>query len=172
MLQDFTTCFVRTLEQVCYGYFEISCTPADSITSSSFWFTGNTPFLWNEIDVFELSQAPGHEFAFNTNVHVFRYPGMSISEPISDQKSVSFRSKTSAGPLKVAFDWTPDTLRWIVDGSVVRTRKNDLFHSPMFLQFDCETMPDWLGLPDLDDRRLPAKFRVDYVRTWTRTPLS
>lgn len=138
------------------------------MTSSSFWFTRNTPELWNEIDVFELSQSPGHECRFHTNTHVFRYPGKTLQSPISDPGVHDLPFKTCSSTMKVAFDWTPEQLTWIVNGNIVRQSKNLYWHSPMHLQFDCETMPDWFGLPERNDSRLPATFRINYVRCWKR----
>ena len=64
------------------------------------------------------------------------------------------------------FDWQPDTLRWYVDGVLVRESKNNHFFFPMQVVFDSEAMWQWFGV--VDDADLPSTFRVDYVKVWQR----
>jgi beta-glucanase (GH16 family) len=64
------------------------------------------------------------------------------------------------------FEWTPQELRFDVDGVCVRSAPNTHWHVPMHLIFDSETMPDWFGLPRHED--LPSFFTIDYVRAWSR----
>lgn len=52
--KDFTTSFMRSKHRPVYGYFEALVHPADSCTSSAFWFVHRDPKIWNEIDVFEI----------------------------------------------------------------------------------------------------------------------
>jgi hypothetical protein len=45
-------------------------------------------------------------------------------------------------------------------------RLAEQWHSPLYLTFDSETMPEWFGMPD--DKDLPSTFTIDYVRAWKR----
>ena len=40
------------------------------------------------------------------------------------------------------------------------------WHQPLYMIFDSETMPDWLGMPV--DSDLPSTYSVEYVRAWQR----
>ena len=61
-------------------------------------------------------------------------------------------------------DWTPDEIKYYVDGVVVRTVENTHWHQPLFLIVDSETMPEWFGMPDDED--LPSTYSIEYVRAW------
>ena len=51
------------------------------------------------------------------------------------------------------------------DGEPVGSLPAQCFQQPIGLDFDRETMPDWMGLPEAAD--LPdAPFEIDYVRAW------
>ena len=51
-------------------------------------------------------------------------------------------------------DWTPDEIKYFVDGVVVRRVENTRWHQPLHRIFDSETMPDWFGMPQ--DKNLPS----------------
>ncbi len=162
----FTAAAVQSKALARYGYYEVRARPMDSRGSSSFWFYDNTPEEWTEIDVFEMgARHPEHERLMHTNVHVFHtpaYPDRHWS-----------RSKAIATPYRLADEWHVYALRWdvdeiafYIDGNCVRTIANTHWHQPLTLNFDSETMPRWFGLPD--PNRLPATYRIDYVRAWRR----
>ena len=44
----------------------------------------------------------------------------------------------------------------------MRSVENTHWHQPLLLDFDSETMPDWMGMPKDED--LPSTFSVEYVR--------
>lgn len=164
----FSTAFVRSKAQVKYGYFEALVQPSDSITSSAWWFVRNDRETWNEIDVFEVSQARGHECKFHTNAHVFRVNGEKLAKTLSHPSCVELDDKCCAKVFRVGMEWDENFIQWLVDGRVVRRQKNEHWHSEMWVQFDCETMGNWFGLPDKEDGKLPATFRVFYVRAWRK----
>ena len=64
------------------------------------------------------------------------------------------------------FDWGKDELKFYVDGVLVRSVENTHWHQPLYLIFDSETMPDWMGMPN--DKDLPSTFSIEYVRAWKR----
>ena len=159
----FTTAFVKSRKLVRYGYFEIRAQAMDSQASSAFWFYNITPEIWSEIDVFEIgARTQPHNYYMNT--HLFH----TLVETFHWHKSQIWKA-----PYNLAkefhiygFEWDPDTLRYYVDGTMVREEKNSHWHQPLALCFDSETFPTWFGLPK--DDALPATFSIDYCRVWKR----
>lgn len=166
--RTFSTAFVRSKARLRYGCVEAVVQPADSVTSSAFWLVHNQRATWNEIDVFEVSQAAGHQRKFHMNAHVFRRGGVRLAKTESRPRWVELAHRTCDRAFVVAIERTPEKLTWYVDGRPVRQEPNSDWHEAMFVQFDCETMGNWFGLPDTADPRLPATFKVFGVRTWRR----
>jgi beta-glucanase (GH16 family) len=164
--KDYTSAALHTKAKTAYGYFEAKAKPMNSAGSSSFWFKRDATPGWNtEIDVFEIGgKAPGFEHKVNMNVHVFKTP--------QEDEHWSVGGKWIA-PWRLADDyhvygleWTPEEIRYFVDGVVVRTVENTHWHQPLSLIFDSETMPNWFGMPEDED--LPSTFSVEYVRAWKK----
>jgi len=127
-----------------------------------------------EIDIFEIFGQPTKKEAGRTyfmTVHRLKTPYVETlvkSPTVLENKSKSF---------KVPFDfftdfhvysflWTPEVMKWYIDGKEVFSRTNDFFHSALHVMFDCEIMEAWVGLPDPSD--LPATFYVDYLKVWQK----
>lgn len=167
--KDYSSAMVRTNERGMYGYYEARAKPMNSAGSSAFWlaWTG-LPDNATEIDIFEIGGKTRNEAfdrLYNMNAHVW-------TRPQNDQHLSS--GSTWIAPWRLAntfhvygFDWQPETLRWYVDGVLVREAKNSYWHFPMQIVFDSEAMWDWFGV--VDDADLPSVFRIDYVRVWTRS---
>ncbi len=164
--KDYTSAALHTKAKAAYGYFETKAKPMNSAGSSSFWFKREGIPGWvTEIDVFEIGgKAPGFEHKVNMNVHVFRTP--------DENEHWSVGGKWIA-PWRLADDyhvygleWTPEEIKYFVDGVIVRTVENTHWHQPLSLIFDSETMPDWFGMPEDED--LPSTFSVEYVRAWKK----
>lgn len=163
---DYTSAAVHSLDRTCYGYFEVKARPMNSGGSSSFWFQQDaTPGWMTEIDVFEIGgKARGHENKYHMTLHVFRTP--------SEKRHWSIGSDWVA-PWRLADDfhvygleWDEESLKFYVDGVLVRRVQNTHWHQPLYLIFDSETMPDWFGMPD--DKDLPSTFSIEYVRAWKK----
>lgn len=161
--EKFGTAAVKSKETVLYGYFEVRTRAMPSAASSSFWFYHATDAQWTEIDVFESCGCnPEHDHTYHMNAHVFRGPGV--------EKHISFGGKhplawnSSAEFHVYALEWTPEFIRWFVDGEMVRELANEHWHQPLTVNFDSETMPTWFGLPKPED--LPSEFCIDYIRCW------
>lgn len=162
--KDYTSAALHSKARSSYGYYEVKAKPMNSGGSSSFWLqVEDTPGWLTEIDVFEIGgNAKGFERKYNMNVHVFRTP--------NEKKHWSVGGVWVA-PWRLADDyhvygleWTPEEIRYYVDGVVVRTVENTHWHQPLFMIFDSETMPKWFGMPKDDD--LPSTYSVEYVRAW------
>ena len=67
-------------------------------------------------------------------------------------------------------NWTDDGVRVYLDGALVSSIASPCLLQPLGMDFDRETMPGWMSLPD--PASLPdVPFMVDYVRSWRRTAL-
>lgn len=139
----------------------------NSAGSSAFWFqredAAQDPGWLTEIDVFEIGgKAKGLERKCNMTLHVFRTPDEKRHWSVGG-------AWTAPWPLAADYhvyglDWTPDEIRWLVDGVLVHTVENTHWRQPLRMIFDSETMPDWFGMPH--DADLPSTFDVEYVRAW------
>jgi len=164
--KDYTSACLYSKVRAHYGYYEVKAKPMDSAGSSSFWFqVEDVPGWLTEIDVFEIGgKAPGFEHKYNMNLHVFKTP--------QEKKHWSVGGVWVA-PWRLADDyhvygleWTPEEIKYYVDGVVVRTVENTHWQQPLFMIFDSETMPNWFGMPKDED--LPSTYSVEYVRAWKR----
>ena len=161
----YSSAAVHAKQLVKYGYFEVRAQPMNSAGSSSFWFAASDKRTRTEIDVFELSgKADGFSQRYNMNLHVFYSP--------DSQEHWSAGGRwTTPWPVGEDFhvyglDWNERELTYFVDGVPVRRVENTHWHQPLYMIFDSETMPDWMGLPKEED--LPSVYRLDYVRGWKR----
>ncbi|MGB4840220.1 MAG: family 16 glycosylhydrolase [Saprospiraceae bacterium] len=180
-LDKFTTALVKSKKRIKYGYFEARCKSMRANVCNAFWLydpldppqkyvEGN---FSEEIDIFEIFGKPGkqeYNRVFWATLHRHETPYV---ESIVNKKKTKLPdySKTVKMPYDFyddfhiyGFLWTPDTLKWFVDGEVVFERKNDYFTNPLHIVFDAEIMETWMGLPDTKD--LPSTFYIDYIRVW------
>ncbi|ADE53088.1 family 16 glycosylhydrolase [Coraliomargarita akajimensis] len=163
---SFTTAAVKSKTLIQYGYFEIKAKAMDSHASSAFWFYNHQPEEWTEIDVFEISGgSPKKQRTYHMTVHVFITP--------EDGKKHWQNGTTWEAPFRFADDyhvygleWDAETIKWYVDGELVRVLKNTHWHQPLTMNFDSETFPHWFGLPDASE--LPATYSIEYVRAWQK----
>jgi beta-glucanase (GH16 family) len=179
----FTTSSVKTKKQIRYGYFEARCKSMKAGVCNAFWLydpldpaakysEGN---FSEEIDIFELFGKRGTKKEYDCDrvyyatVHRIATPYVEslVKKPIQlPNKSVSkVMSFDFYSDFHIyAFLWTSTEMRWFVDGKEVFARGNDYFTTALHIIFDCEIMPDWVGLPDSED--LPSTFYIDYLRVW------
>lgn len=179
----FTTSIVKTKERILYGYFEARCKTMDAGVCNAFWLYDpldaaekyKPGSFSEEIDIFEVFGKRGSkkevrcERMFYATVHRMTTPY--VESVVKNPTILPERTVSKAMPFDFQADfhtygflWTPDVLKWFVDGEEVFSRKNDFFTTALNIVFDCEIMADWVGLPDPAD--LPATFRVDYLRVW------
>ncbi len=167
LFHSYTSASVKSKTTVRYGYFEVEARPMHSAGSSSFWFSGryvdDEGMHRTEIDVFEIGGAAlGFERKCNMNLHVFETP--------KEKRHWSVGGKWLS-PWDLADDyhvygleWGEESIKYYVDGVLVRSVKNTDWHYPLHMLFDSETMPNWLGMPRDED--LPSTYRIRYVRAW------
>lgn len=166
--KDYTSAMVRTLEKGLFGYYEARAKPMNSAGSSAFWlaWTGMADNA-TEIDIFEIAGKTRDgklDRSYHMNAHLWATP--QSTEHIADG-SIWVSPWRLADDFHVyGFDWQPDTLRWYVDGVLVRESRNKYFFFPMEIVFDSEAMWSWFGV--VDDADLPSTFEVDYIKMWQR----
>jgi len=160
-----TTAAVQSRETVLYGHFEVRAKMMPACICNAFWFYHAMPERWTELDVYEIgARAPGKERKVHLTAHVFHTPESRTHRQWSDALEAPF--DPAADFHVYALDWTPERLRWYVDGVLVREGTNPLWHQPLTLNLDVEIMEEWFGLPA--EGELPAVYDIDYVRAWTR----
>lgn len=177
----FSTATVKSKQRIRYGYFEARCKSMDAGLCNAFWLYDplDAPEKYREgsfseeIDIFEVfgkPPKPKHQRLCYMTVHRMHTPYV---EALVNAKRMKLPD--SSAKRKMDFDfqddfhvyallWTPEELRWFVDGKELFSRKNDHFHTALHIMFDCEVMEAWVGLPDPAD--LPATFEIDYLRVW------
>ena len=154
---------------ITYGCFEVRARMMRVDACSSWWFSGSALDAqgrrWrNEVDVYEL--AAGTESAadrWGMSLHVFETSGDKTYWKSFGNWRAPFRWADDFHVFNL--EWSPDYIRYYVDGTIVRTVHNTTWSTPLEMIFDCESM-DWLPKPQ--DTDLPGTYRVDYVRAWTR----
>lgn len=166
--EGYSSAMVRTIERSFYGYYEARAKPMDSAGSSAFWlaWTGLADNA-TEIDIFEIGGKTKNAFfdrMYNMNAHVWATPHS--TEHLSDGSNWISPWRLASDFHVYGFDWQPDTLRWYVDGVLVREAKNTHWFFPMEIVFDSEAMWKWFGV--VDDADLPSTFSVDYLKVWRR----
>ena len=174
----FTTAAVKSKKRVRYGYFEARCKSMKASVCNAFWLYDplDPPAKYREgsyseeIDIFEVFGKPtkkGAERILFTTVHRFETPYV--------EATVKLRNKSTGSKWKAPFNfcddfhvyaflWTPEKMKWFIDGQEVFALENEHYHTALHINFDSEIMQGWVGLPDPAD--LPATFHIDYVRHW------
>lgn len=172
--RDYTSAAVHTKARSAYGYYEVEAKPMNSAGSSAFWFQQDeTPGWGTEIDVFEIGgNSKEWERKCSMTLHIFCSPTKIYRTGPNEGENWHSQFLWDA-PWRLAdayhvygLDWGKDEIRFYVDGVMVRSIENTLWHQPLYLIFDSETFPHWFGMPD--DKDLPSTFSIEYVRAWKK----
>lgn len=162
----FSSAAVQSKHKVLYGFFEIKFRPMKSALSSAFWLYTQDKVKQEEIDIFEIcgrhdtdSVYPRTYFA--TSHFILKEKSTQISDNATYKIDKDWADVTSVAGL----EWTRDSIKWYVDGKLIRSRKNDFWHSPETVNFDSEAFPTWWGLPSETDNG--GEFVIDYFRYWS-----
>jgi beta-glucanase (GH16 family) len=177
---SFATAIVKSKKRVQYGYFEARCKAMNSGATSAFWFYDpldpdrkyKPGFLSEEIDVFEIfGKHPKLANTYFMTIHRQETPYVEtlvrINVKSTGSQWIAPHNFTDDFHL-FALLWTPEEMKWYVDGIERWSVKNEFHTNPLYLMFDSEIMEAWGGLPDTKD--LPSTFYVDYIRTWQKVP--
>ena len=162
----FTSAAVQSRHKVLYGFFEIKFRPMKSALSSAFWLYTQDSVKQEEIDIFEIcgrhdtdSLYPHTYFA--TSHYIVKEKDLQISDHVAYRTEQEWADMTNIAGL----EWSRDSIKWYVNGKLIRSRKNDFWHSPETINFDSEAFPSWWGLPGETDEG--GDFVIDYFRYWT-----
>ncbi|CAL66698.1 family 16 glycosylhydrolase [Christiangramia forsetii] len=164
-----STGFIKSKEKFLYGYFEAEAKLMDAPWVSGFWMTNVDKDWWTEIDICE--NAPGVEYNrndLNSNIHVFRSPPEhgNVKEHFSRTKKYYFPEELQKDYHVWGLEWTPEVIRFYIDGILFREAENTHWHQPLEVNFNCESNK-WFGaLPD--EERLDGEYHVKYFRVWKR----
>lgn len=162
--------------EILYGYFEIRAQSMDAKTTGSFYLFNNNPQQWTEIDVMELSA--NRPRSMPTNLHDIRengqpvVPGGSLQFPAIlnfDNADVPANQTHSNSFHTYGLDWNAQTISWYIDGKLVRSVANDLWHQPLWLNLT-NSIQDFNGVPTAAELAAAHPFLVDYIRVYQSAP--
>lgn len=161
-----------------YGYFEARIKlPSGRGTWPAFWMMpANNDFRTNpwprcgEIDIMEeVGYAPNE---VSSSIHCAAY-----NHSIGTQKTKARTIEKAEGEFHVyACEWTPDYLKFYVDGSLLMTFENDgqndqntwPFYVPFYPIFNLAWGGMWGGQKGVDESVLPVTMEVDYIRVFQK----
>ncbi len=180
----FTSARLRTMHRrdVLYGRIEarIEIPAADGMWSAFWMMPADSPYggwaACGEIDIMEIV---GHADAVHGTLHFGgEWPDNTFAgghRPFADKElSEAFHV--------YGVEWTPDEIRWYVDGEMFHAISSDAwtstadpdnprapFDQPFHLVLNLAVGGHWPGPPD-EDTPFPQTMRVDWVRIWKMGP--
>ncbi|MDF7825585.1 family 16 glycosylhydrolase [Pontiellaceae bacterium B12227] len=159
--------FVRSKDRCRFGYFEMRAKLMDSTQVSCFWLTHAGREEWSEIDIVEVAAGVDeYSSVLQPNTHYFRGPHYqgTLHHHLKDPSwhDLGFNMKDDFHVY--GCEWNPTTIRWFVDGKLIREKHNDMFFQPLEMNLNVEAN-QWFGALPNDDT-LPAVYEIDYVRSW------
>ena len=165
--RSISTGSITSRARIRYGWFECRLQAMPSAGSSAFWLAHNAPEQWTELDICELC---GHGEKYTgkvfMNAHSFHAPGSTTHHEIP---AVHDTGKDLCAAFHTyAMEWSATHVAWYLDGTMLRREPNTHWHQPLYVLVDSNTLADWFGVPA--PATLPSTLRVDYVKTWQRTP--
>lgn len=159
-----TSATVHSTAQEKYGFFEIRAKPVAATASSAFWFTSTEN--GTEIDVFEIGgTSPAFDHTVHTTLHVWPAAWNNRAPHWAHNSTWDLPERPVDGFHIYSLQWDEQVIVARIDGAEVARFANTSWHYAMPVIFDIETMPDWFGLPR-DTDVLPARFQIDWIRTW------
>jgi beta-glucanase (GH16 family) len=164
----YTSGILRSRRHIKYGYFEarIKSSRRDSGLSPAFWAYAYEKNMWTEIDFVELTQYAANAQLIDFNTHVFHHPNLPDGQAIRERRTWLAPWHPSDQFHTYGCEWDEREIRWYVDGHLVKTRKNEYWHQPLYvvlsvgLRAPLTTNPSPTGFP--------ATSEVEYVRVWHR----
>jgi beta-glucanase (GH16 family) len=159
-----------------YGYFEVRAKlPCGVGTWPAIWTLADRPAMkWpddGEIDIMEhVGFDPG---VVHQSVHTAAYNHVKKTH-----KTAQVRVPDACGAFHLyQLDWTPERIRMGIDGRTVFTfgklssdRAEWPFDGPQYLILNVAVGGFWGGQRGIDDKALPQRMEVDYVRVYQAAP--
>ena len=173
---DYTMALVKAKQKSLYGYYECRAKTMSACVCNAFWLydpLSDRPEakfskgdFSEEIDIFEIFSGKLYSTVHRLNTPYLEAVINSSACKLENKFRLYQPGYDFAQDYHVyGFLWTDKELAWFCDGKEIFRRKNDYFHRPLHVVFDCEIMKDWAGWPKDED--LPAEFKVDYFRYWS-----
>lgn len=160
-----------------YGYFEARILlPSGKGTWPAFWmmpagidYNSNPWPDCGEIDIMEEVGADPNEVS--SSIHCKAY-----NHPMNTQKTAKRNIQTAESEYHVyACEWTPDYLRFLVDGEELMLFRNEgkgkdtwPFTYAFYPILNLAWGGDWGGYKGVDESALPVTMKVDYVRVFQK----
>ncbi|MGO9467267.1 MAG: M64 family metallopeptidase [Isosphaeraceae bacterium] len=145
-----------------YGRFELRCrVPVGKGLWPACWLLPE-PIGWPpEIDILEILGHDTKTAYFTHHWQQARGSYKSDGGKWSDQKDFGKEFHV------VAVEWTPQEIRWEVDGKERFKSTKEIPRKPMYLLLNLAVGGDWPKSPD-ERTAFPAFFEIDYVRVYKR----
>ncbi len=150
----YTSGLLDSVQTQQYGYWELRAKmPAGQGLWPAFWMDAfDNGGL--EMDIFEMLEDTTNRI-FQTN-----------HGSGNDQQTVYTAIDTTDGFHTYGFEWTADTITWVVDGVVTRTSPS-YFAEPTDFMINLATGGSWGGDPD-GTTAFPAQMQLDYIRVYQK----
>jgi beta-glucanase (GH16 family) len=150
-----------------YAYVEarIKAAPRFPGVSTAFWLFRNTPELWTEIDVVELTQHVIDPSVAYFNTHVLRHPELTKGRPVHEKRIATIHTPPADDFHVYSVEWTSSELVWYVDGREVARRQNQYWHQPLDVVVSLGLRPPLTKAPQASG--FPTFAEIDYVRVWS-----
>ncbi|GAB4191055.1 MAG: hypothetical protein Kow00105_05210 [Phycisphaeraceae bacterium] len=162
-----TSGFIQSKKTVLYGYFEAELKLMDAPWVSCFWLANHEGHWWTEIDICENTPSENNQqHDLNSNLHVFHSPPEfgDVKEHFSIGKKYKVPFVLHADYHVWGLEWTPEKIRFHIDGVMFREVDNTHWHQPLHININNESNK-WFGaLPD--DSRTDREYRIRYLRVW------
>ncbi|MBR6942291.1 MAG: family 16 glycosylhydrolase [Fibrobacter sp.] len=169
--KDFSGAELYTLQEVQYGKFEarMKMAAASGTVSSMFLYQNGSEIAdgrpWVEVDIEVLGKNPG---SFQSNIITGKAGAQKTSEqhhqvsPATDQAFHTY-----------GLEWTPNYVRWTVDGKEVRKTEGgqvSALTGTQGLRFNLWSSedPGWVG--QFDQSKLPLFQFINWVKVYKYTP--
>jgi beta-glucanase (GH16 family) len=175
MAKDFSGAELYTLEEVKYGKFEarMKMAAASGTVSSMFLYQNGSEQAsaerWVEVDIEVLGKSPN---SFQSNIITGK-----AGAQVTSEKHHSVNPAADQGFHTYGLEWTPDYVRWTLDGQEVRKtskgeNKNQVENliGTQGLRFNLwsSESADWVG--QFDESKLPLFQFINWVKVYKYTP--
>jgi len=124
----------------------------------AFWLLPDDGSWPPEVDVLEVVGTNRRQFTANAHA---------AAETGSTPMTFYTEPPSTDGFHVYGFEWTPSTMRWTVDGQVVREQASCIGDKPLHVLISWEIGSRWPGEPD-SSTTWPAEVEIDYVRAYAR----